>query len=165
MTETQHRFLKAIADRVVSGRIAEVRLFPTLRAGQVDSGVAVVAVEDLAAPVDATPAVAAAGEGPAGVEDPALPAGEAGSSGAGGDAGGDLSRLSILTARFRLTVKGPDRGKWEFEVVHDADAPVETIDSVVRGVASRSGEDGEPERLSGEELQRVLSEPWWTAPA
>jgi hypothetical protein len=73
--------------------------------------------------------------------------------------------LSIHTAHFRHTVKGPDRGKWEFSMVHDADAPIETVESVVRGVARRSGEDGEPELLSGDDFQRALSEPWWTATA
>jgi hypothetical protein len=77
----------------------------------------------------------------------------------------DEPRLSILTAHFRHTVKGPDRGKWEFSMVHDADAPIETVESVVRGVARRAGEDGEPELLSGDDFQRALVEPWWTANA
>jgi hypothetical protein len=77
----------------------------------------------------------------------------------------DPARFSILTAHFRLTVKGPDRGKWEFAMVHDADAPIETVESVVRGVARRAGEDGEPELLSGDDFQRALAEPWWTATA
>jgi hypothetical protein len=59
-------------------------------------------------------------------------------------------------------VKGPDRGKWEFSMVHDADAPIETVERVVRGVARRAGEDGEPELLAGEAFQRVIAEPWWT---
>jgi hypothetical protein len=75
------------------------------------------------------------------------------------------ARLSIHTAHFRNTVKGPDRGKWEFSMVHDADAPIETVESVVRGVARRAGEDGEPELLSGDDFQRALVEPWWTATA
>jgi hypothetical protein len=77
----------------------------------------------------------------------------------------DPARFSILTAHFRLTVKGPDRGKWEFAMVHDADAPIETVESVVRGVARRAGEDGEPELLSGDDFQHAIAEPWWTATA
>ena len=144
MTETQQRFLKAIAERIETGRVAELRLYPTVRAGQVETGVAIVAVESGGAAVEA-------GEGNAVPTDPV--------------AVSDLTRLAILTARFRLTVKGPDRGKWEFAVVHDADAPIETVESVVRGVARRAGEDGEPELLSGAEFLRALAEPWWTATA
>ena len=47
-------------------------------------------------------------------------------------------------------------------MVHDADAPIETVESVVRGVARRAGEDGEPELLSANDFQRALTEPWWT---
>jgi hypothetical protein len=60
-------------------------------------------------------------------------------------------------------VKGPDRGKWEFSMVHDADAPIETVESVVRGVARRAGEDGEPELLSGSDFRDAITKPWWTA--
>jgi hypothetical protein len=35
----------------------------------------------------------------------------------------------------------------------------------VRGVARRAGEDGEPELLSGDDFQRAIVEPWWTATA
>jgi hypothetical protein len=151
MTETQQRFLKEIAGRVNGGRVAELRLYPTLRVGQVESGVAIVAtagdvrpavepsgaeiVESLEAPVTETPVDAATATGP--------------------------ERLSILTAHFRHTVKGPDRGKWEFSLVHDADAPIEIVENVVRGVARRAGEDGEPELLSGDDFQRALTEPWF----
>jgi hypothetical protein len=141
MTETQQRFLKAIAERVATAQVAEVRLYPTVRVGPMESGVAIVAT--------------------------------GGTSDVGGQteegdvapAPADNSRLSILTAHFRHTVKGPDRGKWEFAMVHDADAPIETVESVVRGVARRAGEDGEPELLSGDDFQRAITEPWWTATA
>jgi len=150
MTETQQRFLKEIADRVTNGKVAELRLYPTLRVGPVESGVAIVAMDQ---PVDVvshepesdTPIVAD-------VEVTTAPASE-------------HSRLSIHTAHFRHTVKGPDRGKWEFTMVHDADAPIETVESVVRGVARRAGEDGEPELLSGDDFHRAITEPWWTATA
>ena len=46
MTETQWRFLKAISDRVRDGGIIELRLFPAIRQGGAESGVAVVAVEE-----------------------------------------------------------------------------------------------------------------------
>jgi len=171
MTESQQRFLKEISERLTSSRIAEVRLFPTLRSGPVDSGVAIVAVEDLASGADAMtdPITAEAlvvepvpapdpTEAPSEVEPVQV-------ADAAVEAEDDVSRLSILTARFRHTVKGPDRGKWEFEMVHDADAPQATIESVVRGVASRAGEDGEPDLLTADDFQRALTEPWWTAQA
>jgi hypothetical protein len=50
-------------------------------------------------------------------------------------------------------------------MVHDADAPQATIENVVRGVASRAGEDGEPDLLTADDLHRALTEPWWTAHA
>lgn len=140
MTETQQRFLKAIADRVPTGRVAELRLYPTVRVGPIESGVAIVAMADSGSGVL---------DGATEVAPPAA----------------DPARFSILTAHFRLTVKGPDRGKWEFAMVHDADAPIATVESVVRGVARRAGEDGEPELLSGDDFQHAISEPWWTATA
>lgn len=151
MTETQQRFLKAIAERVNGGNVAEVRLFPTVRAGPIESGVAIVAASGVADTVEAAAAVEAPAEP---VADVAVP-----------ERSGDLSRLSIHTAHFRHTVKGPDRGKWEFSMVHDADAPIETVESVVRGVARRVGEDGEPELLTSDDFQRALVEPWWTSSA
>lgn len=157
MTESQHRFLKEIADRAVSGRIAEVRLYPTVRVGQVETGVAIVALEvaDAVAAMEPLPDQAMV-PGQASAEAPVVAA-EAVAT--------DHPRLSILTAHFRHTVKGPDRGKWEFAIVHDADAPIETIESVVRGVARRAGEDCEPELLQADAFQRAISEPWWTTTA
>ncbi|MBL8960663.1 MAG: hypothetical protein JNJ98_12480 [Gemmatimonadetes bacterium] len=70
-------------------------------------------------------------------------------------------RLAILCARYRLVLKGPDRGKWELEVVHQADAPLATLDRVIAGVVRRSGETAEPERLSGESLRARLDAPPW----
>lgn len=153
MTETQQRFLKAIAERMNGGQVAEVRLYPTVRAGPIESGVAIVAATGLAdvatVTVETMPVEITTAE-----EVPAEPA-----------RSGDLERLSIHTAHFRHTIKGPDRGKWEFSMVHDADAPIETVERVVRGVARRVGEDGEPELLTGNDFQRALTEPWWTASA
>ena len=143
MTETQQRFLKAIAERVTTGRVAELRLYPTVRVGPIESGVAIIATTD-----DGRETGVSADPMPPVPHNP-----------------NDYSRLSIHTAHFRLTVKGPDRGKWEFAMVHDADAPIETVESVVRGVARRAGEDGEPELLSGEDFQHAIAEPWWTATA
>ena len=72
-----------------------------------------------------------------------------------------ILRYAILTASYRLTLKGPDRGKWEVELTHEADAPLATVERVARGVAKRAGEDSEPEHFSGESLQQALDAPAW----
>ena len=63
----------------------------------------------------------------------------------------------IYTARYRLTLKGPDRGKWETNVVAEADAPLVTVEAVVRGVQRRSGEVDDPARMDGEEIRAILA--------
>ena len=45
MTETQLRFLRAIAERVPLDRIVDVHLFPSMKQGIVETGIAVVAAE------------------------------------------------------------------------------------------------------------------------
>lgn len=69
-----------------------------------------------------------------------------------------IERFTVYTARYRLTVKGPDRGRWEADVVEEADAPLASIDEVVRGVQRRSpdGAEAEVERIDGEELRRLV---------
>jgi len=69
------------------------------------------------------------------------------------------SQLAVYTARYRLTQKGPERGKWEFALQVDADAPLVTVDKVVQGVQRRSGDAEDPERLSGEEFREQLPRP------
>jgi hypothetical protein len=70
-------------------------------------------------------------------------------------------RYAILTARYRLAIKGPDRGKWDVEITHEADAPLETVERVARGVARRAGEASDPEHYSGESLRAALEAPVW----
>lgn len=70
-------------------------------------------------------------------------------------------RYAILTARYRLTIKGPDRGKWDVEITHEADAPLDTVERVARGVAKRAGEEFDPEHFSAESLQAALAAPVW----
>lgn len=266
MNDTTRRFLTGILERVPESRIVDVRLFPAMRQGGLESGIAVLAVEqgfdvipdatvavepyDLADDADVTVgealtmdhevavslAVADGGESPAEglVTDLADPNGampvdlrladdtalerervlEVASEGmvladvpshtmadatvsdvecevdtevALADVGapdvaetvalGDIlalpapeparpardphERLAILCARYRLVLKGPDRGKWDLEVVHQADAPLATLDRVIAGVVRRSGETAEPERLSAETLRARLDAPPW----
>jgi hypothetical protein len=68
-------------------------------------------------------------------------------------------RYVVCTARYRHTLKGPDRGKWEVTVTEEADAPLLTVDAVVRGVQRRSGDLDEIVRLSGDELRAALPVP------
>lgn len=67
------------------------------------------------------------------------------------------ARYVVYTARYRLTLKGMDRGKWEMSVTEEADAPLITVDAVVRGVSRRSGDADETVRLSGDELRAALA--------
>jgi hypothetical protein len=132
--ETRARFLTAIAAQLPLARIVEVHLFPAIRQGGMESGVAVVAVEPpnvatLTEPVADAPAAQMA-DAP--------------------------SRYIVFSARYRHTLKGPDRGKWETSVTEEADAPLRTVDLVVRGVQRRSGEVDEIVRLSGDELRAVI---------
>ncbi len=145
MSETRARFLRAIAECVPLERIVDVYLFPPLRQGGVEGGVAVVA-----AVVDAADAAPNAGQTE--TRERALAVGD------DDDAARTRARVdarhTVFTARYRLTLKGPDRGKWELDVVAQADAPLVTLQAVVRGVQDRAGDLSAPERLSGEELRR-----------
>jgi hypothetical protein len=66
------------------------------------------------------------------------------------------ARHTVYTARYRLVVKGPDRGRWEFECTAEADAPLLTVETVVRGVQRRSGDADEPVRYDAPALAHVL---------
>jgi len=156
MTETQQRFLRAIADRVPSEQVVEVHLFPPIRQGGVETGVAVVAEDPRRAPAPVTgEETEAVADAP--VEAPAeLPA-ESNGNGYGSEP--SPSRFTIHTARYRLTLKGVDRGKWEVDVVAEADAPLEAVDAVVRGVQRRAGEGTEPDRLTTEAFRDALEAP------
>jgi hypothetical protein len=225
MTETQQRFLRAIAERVPMGQVVELHLFPPIRQGGVETGVAVVAedpkramsvdtpetapdvlepesvivaeadvvvedtvvddVADDAADLDDSPyAVSASDDDDADDFDEEDPDGDDDDpddddvddddvdlddeddevdddvlTGAAKSAARVASRLTIHTARYRLTLKGVDRGKWEVDVVAEADAPLAALDAVVRGVQRRAGEGAEPDRLSADALRDALEAP------
>ncbi len=127
LNETNERFLKAIFERIPVERIVELHLFPAIRQGLLETGVAVVAAE------------------------PAPPA----------ELQLQAPRLEVHTAWYRLTRKGVERGKWEIEVKTQADAPLVTVEAVVRGVQERAGEAIDPLRLTGRELLALMSEPAW----
>lgn len=238
MTETQQRFLRAIAERVPREQVVEVHLFPPIRQGGVETGVAVVAedprpvasradnpgsaLEDAAssgdsasqvsavldgavqardavelevataiaaednvmtdASVDESPyaeedgaeiapdestAEAVAMHGPSADEAPAddpyadevadEPEDEA--TEAANDVAAPRPRYTIHTARYRLTLKGVDRGKWDFDLVAEADAPLDAVDAVVRGVQRRAGEGADPDRLTAQAFGEALDAP------
>jgi hypothetical protein len=74
------------------------------------------------------------------------------------------SRHVVYSARYRLVLKGPERGRWETTVTAEADAPLSAVEAVVRGVLRRAGEDDEPERFSGQAFRQALVPEPWTAP-
>jgi len=116
--DTTERFLKDIADRIGTERIEEIRLFPPLRQGGTETGVAIVASSAQPNPWH-----------------------------------------TVYSARYRHTLKGADRGKWEVEVTAEADAPLMTVDEVVRGVMKRAGEQFEPERITAGEFRTIVGHP------
>lgn len=70
----------------------------------------------------------------------------------------ERDRHVVYTARYRWTRKGPERGKWECEVVAEADAPLVTVEAVVKGVQQRSNDAVEPERISGDEARARITD-------
>ena len=171
MEETRARFLAAIAKHLPAERIAEVHLFAAIRQGGVESGVAVIALEKEHAPELAAHAThddngnasvdIGAGERtidaePDGAEADSPYASEADAEPAVVAAPALPRRYVVCTARYRHTLKGPDRGKWEVTVTEEADAPLLTVDAVVRGVQRRSGDLDEIVRLSGDEVRAGL---------
>ena len=153
MIETTERFLRDIADRVGLHAVDEIRLFPPMRQGGVETGVAVVAAlplppepVDLKVPDEPPEALSeSAGEEFLPIEDE--------------DREIIVHRHTVFTARYRHTLKGPDRGKWEVDVQAEADAPLVTIDQVVKGVMKRAGEPFEPERITASEFKTIIESP------
>ena len=139
---TRERFLLAIAAVLPAERFIELHFFPPIRQGGVESGVAVIAAypEMVPEPIlaDAPP--------PPELFDEAEPDEEEEKP----------RRYTVYSAKYRLVLKGPDRGKWECTVVAEADAPLVTVETVVRGVMRRSGDIDEPERMTGDEARDLV---------
>jgi len=144
-SETRERFLRAIAERLGAEQIVEAHLFPAIRQGLIESGVAVIASHAPAAVTPNSTDVTDASTDEAPADD--APADEAPA---------DAARQDIHTATYRFTRKGPERGKWAFDVVAEATAPPATLETVVRGVRERSGEGFEVERLTGDDFRSLL---------
>ena len=132
---TRERFLLAIAGSLPVERFLELYFFPPIRQGGVESGVAVIAAH---LDCHSERSEESAPEEGAEVQIPRRSAPR-----------DDSERYTVYTAKYKLVLKGPDRGKWEHAVVAEADAPLVTVETVVRGVQRRSGDADEPERMSG----------------
>ena len=181
--ETRARFLAGIAAQIPADRVQELHLFGAIRQGGTESGLAVIAVApDVGVSVDVDggyvppPAVADAvplesnaavvvhdqlDDESRFVSDEVVDAGVPAEPERSPTAGERPAapRYIVYTARFRHTLKGPERGKWEMSIKEEADAPLLTVDAVVRGVSRRSGEADETVRLSGDEFRAALPEP------
>jgi hypothetical protein len=180
--ETRARFLAAIAAQIPADRVQELHLFGAIRQGGTESGIAVVAVAreaPITLDVDGgyVPAPAVADAAPieshqaltvhdqlddesrfvadevVDGETPADPEPEV------TDQAAAPPRYIVYTARYRLTLKGPERGKWEMSVKEEADAPLLTVDAVVRGVSRRSADAEETVRLTGDDFRAAVPEP------
>jgi hypothetical protein len=141
---TRERFLMAIAAALPPERFIELHFFAPIRQGGVESGVAVVAAhpEVVAPPIMADAPPTEGGAEPDEHESP--------------DEDAVPRRYTVYAAKYRLSLKGPERGKWECSVVAEADAPLVTVETVVRGVLRRSGDADEPERMSGDEAREFV---------
>jgi hypothetical protein len=181
--DVRDRFLAGIAAQLPVDRVKELHLFGAIRQGGAESGVAVIAVErdERAEPVTVdvdggfVPPTAVADAAPVEshaeltvhdqlddesrfVADEVID--ETGSQEALPVVvpPAPPARYTVYTARYRLTLKGLDRGKWEISVTEEADAPLLTVDAVVRGVSRRSGDADETVRISGDEFRAALPE-------
>ncbi len=172
--DTRQRFLSAIAERLPVEQVVEMHLFAPLRQGGVESGVAVLAVQMPPMPGTA-PEAAPDAAGTDGAADAADADGAADAADADvapdahdADVAADgewglpehvpiqRSRLAIYTARYRLVLKGAERGTWDAEVALEADAPLGVVDDVVLGVQQRAGDTAPAERWSGAEFRAML---------
>jgi hypothetical protein len=181
---TRDRFLVAIAERVSPDRMQAVYLFPPIRSGHVETGVAVLAVDPLPAvtvrelesadiglfehPSEEAAEVPEAEpvSPPAPDTEPTDPLDAAVDDALAPVEGADARspRPLVLTARYRHTLKGPDRGAWFVEVHEQADAPLATVEMVVAGVARRHDDSAEPERLDAEAVRLAVTAGTWATP-
>ncbi len=183
VSEVTERFLRAIIAKVPINRIEELHLFSPLRQGSVETGIAVVAARVVVvdAPVANENKIVAAyiaETSPAAANADELIASEVAADmvqlvDAENDDHGETEvddnfvlacdppqppriRHTVYTARYRLVIKGSERGQWEMDVVDEADAPLLTVETVVRGVQRRAGEDTATVRYDALQLARVL---------
>jgi hypothetical protein len=131
LSEIAERFLTAILERLSLERITELHLFEPMRQSGVETGIAVVAYDEVPPHADDQ----------------------------------EERRHTVYTARYRAVLKGPERGKWETELVNEAEAPLVAIETVVRGVQRRSGDEFPPVCLDAPQLAAALRRPFKVAEA
>ena len=141
MTETQRRFLREIGARVGVSRVHEVRLYPAIRQGGVESGVAIVAARP------AAPEPAPLGELPADDErsvpvepyadiEAVIPVVQDSDPPAAPDASvTTATRSSPRDTRSRSKARSAALGRWS---APRSRCSARYIDRVVRGVAMRA---------------------------
>ncbi|HVA57341.1 MAG: hypothetical protein WBQ26_04955 [Gemmatimonadaceae bacterium] len=159
--ETRERFVLAVAAQLPGADIFEVHFFAPRRVGGVESGVAVVAAHLRAAPepiVDQAARADGAESAPLDAEIEIVPAVDEAPLDELPYAStpGLPERYTVLSAAYRHTLKGPERGKWEVVVKAEADAPLVTVDRVVRGVQRRAEDAEEVDRMTGDEVRAVI---------
>ncbi len=143
-SETRERFILGLTEQLAGAEIMEAHFFAPRRVSGVERGVAVIAARQLEPSAAAPEAVSleSLSNSPYAAdpsEAPTVP-----------------DRYTVFTATYRHTLKGPDRGKWEVSVKAEADAPLVTVDQVVRGVQRRAEDTDEVDRLTGEEIRAVV---------
>lgn len=165
-SDARERFLLEIAKVLPAERIVEAHFFAPLRQGQIETGVCVLGAlpegadplpsasfddgvsADEVVPAAAPDAGTSDEEAPVSSEPPVEPY----------PAGARISsRHVVYSARYRWTRKGPERGKWECEVVAEADAPLLTVEAVVQGVRQRASEPLEVAKLDGDTVRGMIA--------
>ncbi|HET7632205.1 MAG TPA: hypothetical protein VFK16_07825 [Gemmatimonadaceae bacterium] len=155
--ETRERFIVDFIAQLGGAQVIEAHLFGPRRVNGVESGVAVIAADAAAlpeAPPDVADLTSSAAGSPEG-EPPVVEVPDADSPYAPEHVSPE--RHTVYTATYRHTLKGPDRGKWEVVLKAEADAPLVTVDQVVRGVQRRAEDTDDVERMSGAEVAAVLA--------
>lgn len=182
-SDARERFVLEIAKVLAPERIVEAHLFAPLRQGQIETGVCVLAAlpegadplpsaapaaasdssseasGSASAASDSAPEASAAleADAPVGASEGAPAAGPSGVA-AFPEGARISSRHVVYSARYRWTRKGPDRGKWECEVVAEADAPLLTVEAVVQGVQHRSSEPLEVQKIDGDTVRAMIAQ-------
>lgn len=160
-SDARERFLLEIAAAMPAERIAEVHFFPPMRQGPIETGVAVIAV----LPEGATPEPRMLTEASEESSDSDATDGTESTEPAELTSDNELvegafisSRHVVYSARYRWTRKGPERGKWESEIIAEADAPLLTVEAVVKGVMARASEAYETERVDGDTVRGWIAD-------
>jgi hypothetical protein len=160
-SDARERFLLEIAAAMPAERIAEVHFFPPMRQGPIETGVAVIAV----LPEGATPEPRMVAEASEESSDSDATDGTESTEPAELTSDSELvegafisSRHVVYSARYRWTRKGPERGKWESEIIAEADAPLLTVEAVVKGVMARASEAYETERVDGDTVRGWIAD-------